>query len=108
MAFCPKKFNSTETSNINICLLNSTCTFKDYLLPTITLDFILGGKIKCVRCLLDTGSQRSYLSSFMANQFDCTSFENNCVELNLQTFLGKQTKKFNQQMFTLKFVDNHF
>ena len=40
MAFCPSKFEKPDTSNINLCMLNSASTFKEYILPTITLNFV--------------------------------------------------------------------
>ena len=65
-AFCTKSVNSTSNSVTNHCI-NFHKIDNLYLLPTLTLDLIRGPNIVKVRCLLDTGSQRSYVSSSIAN-----------------------------------------
>ena len=54
-------FSSETSANICINVQHSKKGFQPLLLPVLTFTFFGNKKNRTVRCLLDTGSQRSYL-----------------------------------------------
>ena len=66
------------------------------ILPTITLILKNGKKTRRVRCLVDTGSQRSYISKLAAEDL-CSSYDNLAgLEQEVHTYIGEETKSFKQ------------
>ena len=63
-ALCPnmdsKVTRPIETITSALCF-NSNLDSKSYILPTLTIQFTRGKKSRYVRCLIDTGSMRSYI-----------------------------------------------
>ena len=86
-ALCPQR---NESVSSNLCL-NSQHSDKDsqqHLLPVVPILFSCS-KVKCkVRCLIDTGSQRSYLSQNVMNQLQNCNQSMSPVSYDLTTFLG--------------------
>ena len=80
------------TSNVNICL-NSYAGSNDYLFPTLTITIYYGLKRTKVRSLLDTGSQRSYVSSRALDRINYPACQDS-QEFVISTFLEKRSRKF--------------
>ena len=64
---CPSlnESQSTIKTNVSLCLAQRSFD-SSHILPTMTLQLKNGNKTKKVRCLIDTGSQRSYISETVA------------------------------------------
>ena len=94
---CP--FQSKPTSNIktnvNLCFAQRSFD-SSQILPTMTLNLKNGNKCRKVRCLIDTCSQRSYISETAARDL-CQNI-NNLFELecDVSTYIGQDTKSFKQ------------
>ena len=65
-ALC-SKFKPFKT-NVNICLNSSNSSLGTFLLPTYTVNISRGNMSTEVRCLVDTGSQRSYPAASAAKR----------------------------------------
>ena len=86
---------SFSTMSAHALCLNTNFDAKNYILPTLTLRFAKGKKIRYVRCLLDFGSMRSYFSHKVAQDLsDVNSLSS--VEYEISTFIGSQIKSFKQ------------
>ena len=61
-SLCPQnKTNTCQKTNVNFCFAQRSFD-ASHILPTMTLQLKNGNKSRKVRCLIDTGSQRSYIS----------------------------------------------
>ena len=96
---CPKNKSSSKIENnpktaINLCLAQRLIDSNN-ILPTMTLYVRWGKRIQRVRCIVDTGSQRSYISADVVNKMwnvnDLRSFE-----CNVETYNGQETRTFHQ------------
>ena len=97
-ALCSK----TQTS-LNVCL--NSCQAKscnDYLLPTLTITVFYGAKQSKVRCLVDTGSQRSYISTKALNRINYPNCRNN-HEFLISTFLESSTRMYSEASLAVNF-----
>ena len=76
-----------------------------HLLPDLTLTFYGIGKRSCrVRCLLDSGSQRSYLSKDIAAYIKgYLGFS--CIKYEINTFLGSAEREFGECILEYPFLD---
>ena len=90
-ALCPK-FQLLK-SNTNCCLLSNVEGTGTYLLPTISVKVSRGSHSAVLRCLLDTGSQRSYISSSAARDLHITLPECN-TRLTVNTFVNTSVRNF--------------
>ena len=92
-ALCDKFSNI----NSNICI-NNNLNNRDnlYLLPIICLNIFKGKKKYSLNCLLDTGSQRSYISRKFVNSlnYDEDKFSN--IQFNVKTFLSSKIKNLKE------------
>jgi uncharacterized protein (UPF0333 family) len=74
---------------------------KLYILPTLTIKFTKGNKSCNVRCLIDSGSQRSYISKSVAAHL-CDNVDLlHKVKYDIQTFIGSQERNFKQTSLEL-------
>ena len=69
---------------------------QSYLLPIVDLKFERGGKSTFVRCLLDDGSQRSYISQDIMDDINCDTSQWESINFNVHTFLGTSMKSFKE------------
>ena len=73
-------------------------------MPTITVEFSKGKSVARVRCLVDTGSQRSYISSSVIqrlNILDCTYDK----KILVNTFANSKFKEFSEMCMSISFVN---
>jgi len=90
-ALCPNNQSSVHSS---FCI-NSTCdSGRSFLLPILTVKLGSGDKQTVVRCLLDSGSQRSYISTNVLNRLNLT--EVNKTRLMVNTFIDSSVKDFKE------------
>ena len=94
---CPfqSKPQSNIKTNVNLCFAQRSFD-SSQILPTMTLSLKNGSKCRKVRCLIDTCSQRSYISETAAKDL-CQNI-NNLFELecDVSTYIGQDTKSFKQ------------
>ena len=98
-AFCPFK-HKMPASLVNLSFYQSFD--RNYILPTLTIELVRGNKIHPVRCIIDTASERSYISGKVAKIVYPSYNDTTDVNYNIQTFIGCQTKSFKQAMFGIK------
>ena len=89
-ALCDK----TPQISSNFCINSSSDSGKTFLLPLICLNIGVGNKTRKVRFLLDTGSQRSYLSDNILREMQIT-LENE-TNLVVNTFIDSDTRSFGE------------
>ena len=93
-ALCPS-VGSKETSS-NICVnVSSKDQFQPFLLPILTLTFHGNSSYRKVKCLLDSGSQRSYLSENIMRELRGEEGMTDVV-YDLTTFLGSSARPFKE------------
>ena len=95
-ALCPHINNETVSSNFCVNAQQSSSIGERHLLPVLTLTFHgVDKRSSRVRCLLDSGSQRSYLSKdivkYLKGDF---GFSSSQYEIN--TFLGSAEREFGE------------
>ena len=91
--------NNGPKTNSNLCL-SARQGNSEYILPTLTVEFAVGSKIKYVRCILDTASQRSYVSGEVASYLcDVGSLDE--VKYEINTFIGTKSKTFKECIMAL-------
>ena len=93
---CPNNSNRTkEVSNNHLCLGHRTSD-PFYLLPTMTLELTYNKSRLKVRCLIDTGSQRSYISARAASKLchDMDRFYE--LDYEIHTYIGNGSKRLKQ------------
>ena len=88
-ALCPDMDKRPTVSNYCINAFNVP---DDYILPTYTVTIRRGDRTVEVRCLLDSGSQKSYLSQSVLRQLGLSRKLDNKLLVN--TFLGSGEKSF--------------
>ena len=98
-ALCPKY---TAKINTNVCLNSASNSGQTFLLPvmTVTVGALLN-QTK-VKCLIDTGSQRSYLSGAV---LDRVGEQSNCNDTNvlINTFIDSSVKNFSESCLNINF-----
>jgi len=94
-ALCDK---ATPKVSSNFCV-NSSDSGKTFLLPLIKLEIGAGKNKTKVRCLLDTGSQRSYLSSSVMRRLNLKL--DNKTELLVNTFIDSDSRSFYETAVTV-------
>ncbi len=98
-SLCPKsnentKSNNTINTTTNLCLAQRTIDSNN-ILPTMSLYLKWGNKWQRVRCLLDTGSQRSYASADVVKNL-CNVEDFFTLECDIKTYNGLESKTFKQ------------
>ena len=116
-ALCPSN-SDNDSVRSNLCINNSN-SMKDNksILPTYTIQF--SSKKSCkVRCLIDTGSERSYISEDVLKEL-CETSTLSEVTFDVCTFIDEKRRTFKQIGLELKitpsckivvpfFVDSEF
>ena len=88
----------------NVCI-NKTIGGKTYILPAISLSIGTGKSKILVKCLIDTGSQRSYLSDSVLRRLNFDKYFNE-AELVVSTFLDSKLKNFKEIGLNIKSQEN--
>ena len=93
-AMCPKYRPPKLTTSY--CINASSNCSNIYLLPTLTINRSRGNRTTAVRCLVDTGSQRSYISADAACRIglSCDKLANTNIEVS--TFVDSCMRNFNE------------
>ena len=96
-ALCPTFVNKTVS---NFCV-NSSRLGGINILPTLNINLSIGNNETTVRCLVDTGSQRSYISGSVADRLKYNS--QNKTEFMVNTFLDKSFRTFSETSLSLSY-----
>ena len=92
-ALCPSR--SETSTNICINVQHTLKSFQPLLLPVLTFTFFGNEKNRSVRCLLDTGSQRSYLREDIVLDLRGEAGMSP-VTYDITTFLGSSTRQLKE------------
>ena len=95
--------NVTQTQS-NICLNSASDSRSGYILPTITLPVSKGDKVVHARFLIDTGSQRTYVSGKVLDKLNFPS-DLKVTRYKVNTFLERGVKHFAEVSLNLGFLD---
>ena len=98
-ALCTK-FKTSITSSF---CFNSCDSGANYILPSVTVTLSLGNVQTNVRCLIDTGSQRSYISSKAFKRLNCD--DSKLTKLHINTFIDSAFIDFNISPLSIDFHD---
>ena len=101
-ALCPNYRNLKISTYF--CLNASSDCSGTYILPAITVEFSKGKSVARVRRLVNTGSQRSYISSSVIqrlNILDCTYDK----KILVNTFANIKFKKLSEMWMSVSFVN---
>lgn len=100
-ALCPAYKSKVTT---NYCINQSTDSGYTYLLPIVNVAIGNGKNVTNVKCLLDTGSQRSYMAANVLERL-CTKSndENNKIQIN--TFINSEVKSFSEVSLSVDFAE---
>lgn len=93
-----------KLTNISLCLAQRSFD-SCQLLPTMTLTLKNGRKSRKVRCLVDTGSQRSYISETAAKDLCPDVNKLFSLHCDIGTYIGAETKSFKQMATGIKLED---
>jgi len=102
-ALCEK--NSSVVST-NFCVNSSSDSGQNFLLPVVNLRLSVGKRLMTVRCLLDTGSQRSYLSNAVVDNLGLDL--DNKTNLVINTFIDSDNVEFCETAVTVELGDKKF
>jgi len=83
----------------NHCFNSSHDSNNNFLLPTVKVKLAVGNRVTTVRCLLDTGSQRSYFSSNVLRRLNINNETK--TDLNVTTFLDNGSRSFSEIAATI-------
>ena len=101
---CPlNNHNHQPTTKTKVCLCFAQKSFdSSQMLPTMTLQIKNGNKSRKVRCLIDFGSQRSYIAGTAAKDLcdDINSLHS--LECEVHTYIGEENKEFKQMSSGIK------
>ena len=96
-ALCPKPKEEKTSLNTNLCInMGASSHYQPFLLPIISLNFQRGGNSYNVRCLLDDGSQRSYISQEVMDILKCDTYNWTNLNYDVKTFLGSNKRVFKE------------
>ena len=93
-----------EKISTYFCLNSATDSGETFLLPFIRIKVHFGDHSTFVNCLVDTGSQRSYVSSDVLKQLNLKP--NKKHDFTVSTFINSTEKSFSNQSLSLDF-GNH-
>ena len=99
---CPLN-NNQPAIKTKVCLCFSQKSVdSSQMLPTMTLQIKNGNKFRKVRCLIDCGSQRSYIAETAAKDL-CNNIDLlHSLECEVHTYIGEENKKFKQMSSGIK------
>lgn len=95
-AVCKKlKQNQTESNLNNMCIINNKSQINDsrVLIPSMTMIMEGQGSVELVRCMIDPGSQSSYISENLRNKLNLKTTKSQKT-FQLKTFMGSCEKKY--------------
>ena len=93
---CPSNIKETSLkTNVSLCLAQRNID-SCQMLPTMTITLKCGSRWRKVRCLIDSGSQRSYLSESCAKHLRHDTDRLHRLDCDVSTYLGQDTKEFKQ------------
>ena len=101
---CPKIKSKINKTNLNLCFAQRSFD-SSHILPTMTLNLKNGKYCRKVRCLVDTGSQRSYISEEAAKDLCPDVNKLFQLECDVSTYIGQETKGFKQMSTGIR-LDN--
>ena len=105
-ALCDQTSSEVTANNLSLSCSQTSGSCTSYLLPTITIKLGRGSKTVMVRCLIDTGSQRSYFSQ---NVMKRLNYERNImspVDFEIRTFIGCENRVLNESMLEIFVTPN--
>jgi len=102
-ALCSK---FTPRVSSNFCTNSVNDSGQTYLLPYVTINVAAGKSNTSVKCLLDTGSQRSYIGSNVLERLGVNP--NSKSSLLINTFIDSDYKDFAEAAVTVKFNSDKF
>ena len=82
--------------NSNFCVNSASDAGRTFILPTINVKLRHGKAVTSVRCLVDTGSQRSYISSEVLQRLKVSETLLNKTNLIINTFIDAASKQFSE------------
>ena len=94
-ALCPGPSNGGTSSHLCINVQHFKSNYQPFLLPVLSITFHGVNTSRTVRCLLDTGSQRSYLSWPVAKELR-GHMNMPSVSYDVTTFLGASERHFGE------------
>ena len=101
-ALCRKTdFNTKNETNSNYCLNSLQNCPSSHLLPTVSITVSRGNKPVTVRCLVDTGSQRSYIDHSVLRKlkFSLTDYGDTGKDYIINSFIETGTRKLSEACF---------
>ena len=93
-----KHKNAPSQINSNVCLNASEIVSAEHsiIMPIMDIKVKTGSKVCRARYLLDSGSQRSYLSEKVCAVLACKDENVSIIQHNIKTFLGSQKKELKE------------
>ena len=99
-ALCPTRTCEVSTNYIN----SSAHSGHTYLLPVITIEVGHGTAKTKIRCLLDTGSQRSYISDKVLEKLGSVN-QLQTQKITINTFIDSADKTFSELCLFVNFFE---
>ena len=98
-----------KSTNVNVCLSTGSEYDSPFLLPIISI-MVKGPKGFYFRfnALLDTGSSRSYMSSYVLNKLNCNPDSLASIEYDVKTFLGSGRKSLKELTLEVHLPSNRY
>ena len=94
-ALCPSISDGSTSNNLCVNVQHVQNDYQPYLLPVLSLKFHGSSSSRTVRCLIDTGSQRSYLSTQIAKELR-SNRKLPSAQYDVTTFLGASERQFGE------------
>jgi len=101
-ALCDK----SQSALVNNYCVNTSDSGRTFLLPIVNIEVGAGKAKTRVKCLLDTGSQRSYLATSVMNRLKC-KLENK-TSITVNTFIDSDAKYFYETSVSVNLDDRKF
>ena len=101
-ALCPKFSPDIVT---NFCV-GSASSGKTFLLPVLTVKISCGKRTTSVSCLIDSGSQRSYLNKEVLKRLKL-SVDSTKTNMQINTFIDNSIKEFSEMCLSIDFQEGH-
>lgn len=102
--FVPFEGNSSTKTTSGVTTVHASANSGSYLLPTYTIDISKGNLTTSVRCLVDSGSQRSHISSAAAKRIGLSvnKFEKKVL---VSTYVDSAVRNISEMSVTLNLRD---
>ena len=104
---CPASDKATPDkpkTNVSLCLAQRSVDACQ-MLPTMTLTLQNGKRIRQVRCLIDFGSQRSYITESAAKDLCPDVNDLYALKQDVNAYIGEETRDFKQMSTGIKLHD---